>query len=1216
MTASVHRFVGNHRNLIRNAILSASALRPSEDLRQIASDAQGNGRLTLTGPYTGATDSVIDVEVLSTAIGAAPQISAPAFQGIGSGSLEVIDVDPLAVAQTMTLTLADMGDPDRFAELDFYGATLRAKEAGAAGNTIELTVDRGGITETALPFSILREISAGTSSLSGPEWDFNAPAGAGGNIPNNAPRIRFAGFPQVHRTWKEWKAGEWVYRLDPAPAYRIPADVGVLQITGDYEITVEKGLVTEVYDAVTVYGFLRALQSRSALLDVIGAVAEDRAPGGMAATDIPLRTDAHALPPTNETKPFFSHNLRDVEILNPAAPTENLTVAWAGNDVWAVRGGVSGDLPAARTGVPYTGGPVGFTVPELVIPPTVNAGEINALFQMVSRDADEPIPAVCFKPLRLGAAARSKTVTFTYKRKPLEDCVCDNMADIRLKLSCLGLIDGGATMALDPEFKSRLMSLYAWRKSFITGNVGFRTHLGDTLLGADAVDVELADRSASVFAECLEEVYDDATARTAWDAEFSGLQALLLPFAGAGFTTGQNIFGSYGLIANPWSQDTTVSAGTYIRPRAGDEVGHVFLVTQGGSTGATEPDWEAAILSGDPVLLEGANIVYEIVPAYWTPTTVLSLGDTTEPGNGEIYRVKTAGTTGADEPFWSTTADITDGTVVWERLDDAITGAGGNRVVLDQGAFTMLNSYTKTPGSSNKWVVRWRLYRGGRYTGAEATGYQEDLNAAHEEAKAKLEAVKPLYTSEPGTIGPFITMWQAQMDHVRTIAGIVPKSSASSIAGDGCWQDCDGSHWWVDESGQYLPICTNEPYHSARRVDGEARSTQEFGVGVVTPCPERLKEGDRIVITIQAGGVNTGYSEGDRFIFPVIGAAAKSLGGGHDGNPTQTWAVSSSETGALTDYAFNPASPSNYTAGPIDVRLHPGGIPFEEGDRFSLAVEGGELRWRRDGGSWTTEDIGSTITVGDGLSLVPVRGHAPSYVDGDTWQFRARATHGVDRLRQPVPGRAMAWDSASVTLDADLGSAKDIDALVVALHTIPAGATVTLSGGLAGYTEWTEAVDVAGVIFHEMDRNARYLRLAITGTPSGGSIGWWWAGVPWAPSGASSVVLGRQYGIARGTGRNPAAIYHGRGQGGRVSWDYRQGAWLNATELAELEATLDHVVEQGLEPIVFLPNIEIPGEAALVQIDTDSVQVEDFSDYQNEDVRAYGVELPLRGVLS
>jgi len=387
-------------------------------------------------------------------------------------------------------------------------------------------------------------------------------------------------------------------------------------------------------------------------------------------------------------------------------------------------------------------------------------------------------------------------------------------------------------------------------------------------------------------------------------------------------------------------------------------------------------------------------------------------------------------------------------------------------------------------------------------------------------------------------------------------------------------------------------------------------------VGVVTPCPERLKEGDRIVITIQAGGINTGYSDGDRFILPVIGAAAKSLGGGSDGDPTQTWAVSSSETGALTDYAFNPESPSDYTAGPIDVRLHPGGIPFEEGDRFSLAVEGGELRWRRDGGTWNTEDIGSTITVGDGLSLVPVRGHAPSYVDGDTWQFRARATHGVDRLRQPVPGRAMAWDSTSVTLDADLGSAQDIDALVVALHTLPAGATVTVSGGLAGYTEWTESVTIAGVIFHEMDRNARYIRLAISNTPSGGSIGWWWAGVPWAPSGASSVVLGRQYGIARGTGRNPAAIYHGRGQGGRVSWDYRQGAWLNATELAELEATLDHVVEQGLEPVVFLPNAEIPGEAALVQIDTDSVQVEDFSDYQNEDVRAYGVELPLRGVLS
>jgi len=763
MTASVHRFVGNHRNLIREAILSASALRPSEDLRQIASDAQGNGRLTLTGPYTGATDTVIDVEVLNAAIGAAPQISAPAFQGIGSGSLEVIDVDPLAVAQTMTLTLADLGDPDRFAELDFYGATLRAKEAGAAGNTIELTVDRSGITETALPFSTLREISAGTSSLSGPEWDFNASAGAGGNIPADAPRIRFAGFPQVHRTWKEWKAGEWVYRLDPAPAYRIPADVAVLQITGDYQITVEQGLVSEVYDAVTVYGFLRAVQSRSALLDVIGAVAEDRAPGGMAATDIPLRTDAHALPPTNETKPFFAKNLQGVEILNPAAPTENLTIAWAGNDVWAVRGGVSGDLPAARTGVPYTGGPVGFTVPNLVIPPTVNGGEINALFQMVSRGEDEPIPAVCFKPLRLGAAAKSKTVTFTYKRKPPEDCVCDDMADLRLKLSCLGLVDGGATMALDPEFKSRLISLFDWRQSFITGNVGFRQSLGNTVLAADSIDVELADRASSAFAQCIEEVHGDVTARAAWDTAFSDLQTLLLPFAGAGYTTGPSSSIVSAISAVRWEAEITLEAGTYVVPPVGDEIGHLLLVVQAGTTTAAidpPPDWS------------------------------------TYPGQ----------------------------TVVWERVEDEIAGAGSSRVVIDSGEFGMFQSYRNSRVYSRYWTgsqhislfeyrVVWRLYRGGRFTGAEATGVSYDVGAngavaqsgsfadADAQAQAQLEVLKPLYAAEPGSVGPFVTMWQAQMDHIRTIAGIVPKSSASSTAGDGCWQDCEGSHWWVDETG-------------------------------------------------------------------------------------------------------------------------------------------------------------------------------------------------------------------------------------------------------------------------------------------------------------------------------------------------------------------------------------------------------------------------------
>ena len=257
--------------------------------------------------------------------------------------------------------------------------------------------------------------------------------------------------------------------------------------------------------------------------------------------------------------------------------------------------------------------------------------------------------------------------------------------------------------------------------------------------------------------------------------------------------------------------------------------------------------------------------------------------------------------------------------------------------------------------------------------------------------------------------------------------------------------------------------------------------------------------------------------------------------------PTQTWAVSGSVGGAYPDWLWNPSAPSAYTAGPVDATLAPGGIPFEQGDAIRLSVEGGQLRWRRDGGAWTLADLyGGAVSLGNGLSLTAVPGPAPSFLAGDTWSFRAAATYGPDRLRQPREGQALEWIGASVTLNVDLGTSTPIEAVLIALHTLPGTAAVTIRGGVAAANEWTlTPAWTAGpmLAMAPAGTQARYLSLQVTGAGAGAAIGWLWGGVPWAPTtGVSSMQHVRQYGLTRAGGRNPTALYRGRGTGGNWAW--------------------------------------------------------------------------------
>lgn len=1011
------RILGNAHNKVRAALITASAQRPSTQMHLLSQNRAGNGSMGLSGAYTGGADSVVDVEVLGGPDGDM-RTSSPVLQGVGNGTVEVQSIDVGAVPQTLRFTLLDAGEASTPAMLDFFGVQLAARAAGADGNNIELTVTRS-LSYTDLPYSTLDAIGSGTASFEGPQFDWGQPPGNGAEVPVGALRIAFAGIPQVLRAWKTWDKGRFTYRVDPAPAYDVPANTRVRAVTGSYTLEVTDGTDTETYIATTMFEFLSQVQARSALLQVLGVVAEDRAPGGQAVTDIPLRTDAHALPViASVTRP----QTMVVGAVSPSAPTENITVicegrATGGAQYWSVKGGVSGQLPAAYTGVPYTAGPVAFTIPA----PTMAVSEgasITPRFVPTTRTTGEGLPAICFKPVLLGIAATDKEVTFEWKKRPPADCSCSHLPALPVSLECLGLLpeDGGS---METAIQTRLIPLMEWRAGFLGTNIGLA--VGETANSAkvvtDAGDVRLVNNCISnVLVPALLEISQNTDALTAWDAAVVLFKA----------------------------------------------------------------DWTAYAAMDE----SGGN--------------VSTLGDT--------------------------------------------------------------------------------------------------LNQKYE----------------------------AKMDVCRAKAGILPKTDAGGETGSPCWRDPGDDFWWEDVEGNYLPMFNNVPYVSViRDADGKIVSTREFGIGLVTECEHRLKEGDRAVIRISNTHNQSAWNEGDKFTLPLIAAGSAPLTGGSDGSPVQTWTVRSSVLGGLPDWLYDPEAPATYTAGPADVDLLPGGIPFEVGDTIALDIEGGRLRWRRDGGAWTEGDLyGPALDLGDGLLLEGAAGAAPSFVAGDTWQFRAVATFGTDRMRQPRVGRAFAWDGADVTVSLDLGAAFPVEAVMLALHDIAPGATVELEGGTAAHGEWSMPVDVRkGIMLAVLDpahaASVRYLRLLITDAGAGGSIGWMWAGTGWQPTVTPNITRSRAWALSRGTGLNAGALYRGAGTAGNWSWDLdgEQSALFDSA-LTGLMEVLDHSAREGVEALAMVPDLLAPADAALCTVEGDEISdIRDRGAWQSTAKRWVSISLPLSAVM-
>ena len=518
---SVQRFLSGRNNLVRDAVLAASSVRPSTAIERIAAQRAGGGRVRLAGAYTGHEAAQVDVEIV--AAGGIPRASVPQFVGVGNGQLSVQSVDGAAPLQGLTLSLVDLGIPTEHARLDARQVQIRAKVAGAAGNDIRITVEPQ-LTRTLTAWALLADWSAGTAVQTGSQWDFGGlPLSAQGDVDPDSPRIQFGFDPQVYRPWRQYKDGAWQFGLSPALERTQPKGTAVYAVTGGYKITVTDGAAPEVYGdvsvgqpaVVTFYDLLTALQA-SALVEVAGVVAVDRAINGQAAIDVPLRTSAWLMAMGGKVQ------LQGVTV-PAAAPTQTVTVRCMNAEVigaerWSVVGDVSGTLAVATTGIPYDSAAARFTVPA-IDPAAVGSGEWDFKYDSVARDEGVGVPSVCIRPFKFGRNAKARTVTFRYQRRPPADCKCSDMPAIRVSDECLGIFDEGVDMP--PLVKERLVSLMEWRSGFLGTNIGLAEGElpNSAQVVSDGGDVRLVNNCiGNVLVPALIEVHENSDALAAWDA--------------------------------------------------------------------------------------------------------------------------------------------------------------------------------------------------------------------------------------------------------------------------------------------------------------------------------------------------------------------------------------------------------------------------------------------------------------------------------------------------------------------------------------------------------------------------------------------------------------------------------------------------------------------------------------------------------------------------
>lgn len=1018
------RYPTGRENIIRDATLTATNAVASGAWELVSRDADGGGTVELTGSYSGADDALVDIEVTSTTINGAPQLSAPVYSGVGNGVLSGLSADSGIDAQEFVITCLDLGTPTRKAWAPFQSVSLRAKTAGTAGNALSLRVSQSGLTATATDYATTAEMSAGASEFAGEQYGFGAVTlEPEGTVPTSAPRIRFGDDVTVYRHWRVFRDGAYRYHLSPALLRAVPIGTRVYAITGGRTVELIDGsTVEETYTSVTtLYSLLSQIAADSTLIEVDGVIAADRRPGGMACDDLTVYTASYSAGSTRDGSSYIRRAVIPLTVPS-TAPTEVLRAECIaapipGAEIWSVSGSVSGDLDNAVSGVAWTDAGYAATIPQELQPSEEPEGDGSAYLELQARDTGTPVPSLCVTNFRLGSEAQARTYVYEWRPRPAAACDCSS-APLRggPNNDFLGIETGGTAVATLPAtLKNMYQEVADWRKSSLALNAYWTLTDEDTTLTA--------------------------------------------------YYSGINVVAS--------GTETVVDATEPGQARITGILQRASAVAK-----FDEQDIRAITLT--------ANFFQEHLLAIYE-----AMG-----GSGDLD---------------STVASVIEDE--WEYITDKLTplmvGTVSGGVAWKTNAIQAFQ-LGATSGSGIERISVIENY----------------LARAVADARQLTQNLEPLQR-----------MIEASIANAYIAGNLLPPFDVATRTGNAVWQDHGGDYWFVSQDG-LLPIQPGHYYHSARMqptdVGGEEPvSTREFGFGPAVGCPENLIVGDKLIVrTFPYANGRATYQQGDVIEWEIVRADPVQFGGGQAGDDTLTFGVRGSVVGALADYSLVTTAPAGYSNGGLAFSIAPGAIGFAAGDRWTFSAEGGEFRWRIDGGSWTTADIAATVALSGGITARFVAGATPSWADGDAYQLRMLATSGAGRARTPSD-ESMAWNG-STQIDITPAGSGTADTLLIALHTIASTATVTLTGSNDNWatTAVTHAVPWSAGTMALLFASATCAKWRLVVNESG-SIGWLYLGVPERP-----IVSGTADTVEHGNWRRRVRLANGqrpRALGGSVT---------------------------------------------------------------------------------
>ncbi len=1166
------RILADVNNAVASSTVTASSILPAKNsaFRQQTARA-GNGSVRIAGGYTGADDTMIEIEIVAPATGN-ERASQPVFAGAGNGTMDAPTLSSGVEAQDVTVTLTDLGTTTVAAQAILYAEVIvRAKATGAAGNAITLSITPALTIDTSAVGALGADLAIDAQEWSDQKLDFGAvPLNADGTVPVTAPRLIFGmNQSQVYRHYKRWDGNQWQYGVSPKLAAAFATGALVNTVTGSYTATLTDGTTTETHTGlVTLYDLLLALSS-SELVTLGTPPANDLTPGGMAAVEIPFRTAAFALP--TEKSRTAMPDLIGV-VVDSDAPTESIaiecvSVANFNGETWKVSGPVSGTLSSATTGTAYDDGPIGFTIPTQPVETTPITGRIGISGISYATRADgEGEPAICLYQPLLGAAASNKTLTLVYTKRPSTECQCTDSSVSGHPLEDLLGIDLGDTAmsALVAGHRARLESLAAWLKGFVAANTA-KTTAGE-LRSAD-YDIQLASLAAVELNDCLDAIYTDADAILSEAAWVAG---------------------------TAYKPDDVVESAS--------RNGYRYRVTVAGTSAASAPTWPTTI----GVTVTDGTVTWKCVsktaPLTWD--AVLSGLST------DLSSLSAIGTeAGTVIPAYLPDTAYTVGTIVSAPI------AGGAGVVYVKCVSAGTSSSSPVLGVAK--IEIGDTFSSGGITWLRIS--REEANALKSGDAGDINSVADVI-DDPAilrTPEEFVKRYITACNEVRAIAGLPPKKSEASLEWNRVWRDLGGDYWAF--SGEdYLPAFSNTYYHAAvKDCDGVPISTYEFGFAIRVGCIDRLKYGDTVTITIGDVSVQRAYEVGDIYTIPIVKGSPLALTGGVTGTDTQTWIVRGSVSGALADYALG-ADEAAYSDGGLAFTIHRGGIDFALGDAFTFSVTVGEqFRWRRDSGSWSADTaVVDSVDLADGLSAVFTSGPSPSFVLNDLHQFQVIQPNAPSHTQSAGVG-SWRWSGTDATLTIAWDSDQSIQAVGVLAHELSGSSTCSMTlKDAAGATLTVVSLSTgAGPRLAFLDAPLLVRSIVVTVSEADGmALGWAYAGIPLATSHQpASCRIDRSYALARSGAINPRGVYLGAGRGGEIVWT----DWLLQSDLDALLEIVDAAKAAGDAPICVVPSYQKPAEAALCRIDSDSIQISDLFEFQpnNDGRRRLSLTLPLAAVM-